>query len=190
MNKRSIEASNTVCPQTTFLLGTYKEDGRPNFGLFCWITYCWDGQLNAVVSIGGGKLTKDRIQVTGVFSANLVSESMLPLADYLGNNSGYDAGKMDIECACVPGAVLPVPVLADSPWSYELEVKQTIELDGGTVFICAIRNVLADEALLADSMTMAEKIAAAHPVLCMPDVYFSVGQQLGSWGQWKNLRKK
>lgn len=192
MNKRSIGACNTVCPQCSFLVGTYKEDGSPNFGLFCWVTYCWDGSLGAIVSIGGGKLTRDRILANGVFSANLITERLLPLADYFGSNSGYDPGKMDIEYHWNPGAVLPVPVLSDSPWSFELEVKHTVELDDGIVFVCAIRNVLADEALLAEGMTIGQKVAAAQPVLCMPDVYFSAaqGKQIGSWGQWKDLKER
>lgn len=189
MSKRSVEPKNTLCPQTAFLVGTYREDGAANFGLFCWVTYCWDGELSMIVSIGGGKLTRDRIRATGVFSANLVTEPLLPLADYFGSNSGYDKGKMDVGFNVMPGAVLPVPVLADSPWSFELEVKRSMELDDGIVFLCVIRNVLADEAYLAEGMAMEEKLAAARPVLCMPEVYFSVGKQLGTWGQWKELKK-
>ena len=44
--------------------------------------------------IGEDKLTKDLIRKTGVFSANLVTEELLPLADYYGNTSGYSADKM------------------------------------------------------------------------------------------------
>jgi flavin reductase (DIM6/NTAB) family NADH-FMN oxidoreductase RutF len=189
MKKRSIEARNTVCPQPLFLHGTFREDGKPNFGLFCWVTYCLDGGLGAIVSIGGEKLTKDRIRAKGVLSANLVCEGMLPLADYFGSNSGYEAGKMDVPFAWSRGAVLDVPVLDDSPWSYELEVKRELELDGGTVFVCAIRNVLADETLLAEGMGTAEKIGAANPVLCFPQVYCTTrGGKLGNWGDWKDMR--
>lgn len=190
MSKKSIEPRNTLCPQTAFVVGTYKEDGTPNFGLFCWMSYCWDGKLSAMVSMGGSKLTKDRIHATGVFSANLVSERLLPLADYFGTNDGYDAQKMDIDYSSMPGAVLPVPVLADSPWSYELEVKHTVELNDSEVYICTIRNVLADESLLDDGASMEERVAGAAPVLCMPEVYFSVGHQLGRWGDWKGLREQ
>jgi flavin reductase (DIM6/NTAB) family NADH-FMN oxidoreductase RutF len=189
MKKVSIDARNTICPQTTYLIGTFREDGKPNFGLFCWITYCWDGQLGAIVSIGDEKLTKDRIHATGVFSVNLVNQGILPLADYFGNNSGYDKEKMDIDFKWSRGAVLDVPVLEDSHWSYELEVKSNSVLDGGEVFICAIRNVLSDEAIMDKDMGMDEKLAATGPVLCIPEVYFSVGNQLGRWGDWKEFRK-
>jgi hypothetical protein len=35
--------------------------------------------------IGGEKLTKDRIHARKVFSANLVTDEILPIADYFGN---------------------------------------------------------------------------------------------------------
>ncbi len=76
------------------LYGTYKEDGTPNFGLFCWLSYYWDTELCVMACIGGNKLTKDRIHATKVFSANLVTEEMLPLADYLGTKEGYEKDKI------------------------------------------------------------------------------------------------
>ena len=80
---------NDFCPQTLFLYGNYKENGTPDFGLFCWFSYIWleDG-LGVMACIGEDKLTKDLIRKTGVFSANLVTEELLPLADYYGNTSG------------------------------------------------------------------------------------------------------
>ena len=140
--KRSCKATNDFCPQTLFLYGTYREDGTPNFGLFCWLSYFWDGELGVMASIGGGKLTKDRIRATGVFSANLVTEALLPFADYCGSKSGYDADKMSVSAAITHGAALPVPVLEESPVTFELEVFNTVELDGGEVLFCKIRNVL------------------------------------------------
>lgn len=79
--------TNAYCPQTFYTYGTYKEDGTPNFGLFCWFGFCWDGELSIMACIGGEKLTKDRIRATGRFSANLVTEELLPLANYFGNKS-------------------------------------------------------------------------------------------------------
>jgi hypothetical protein len=45
--------------------------------------------------IAGDKLTKDRIREKWFFS-KLVTESILPLADYLGNKEGYSPDKMNI----------------------------------------------------------------------------------------------
>jgi len=185
-------AANKVYPSALFLYGTYKEDGSPNFGLFCWFSYCWDKDLGVMACIGGEKLTKDRIKATKNFSANLVTEPLLPLADYLGKTEGYMPGKMDIPIEVERGAVLDVPVLKDSPWIYELEVGRSIALDDGDLFICKIRNILVATKLTDKSKTDEEHIKAAAPVL-----WFGTGRYLstnpaplGATGDWKDLYKK
>lgn len=176
--------SNDFCPQTLFLYGTKKEDGSPNFGLFCWFSYCWDGGLSVMAAIGDNKLTKDRIKATGVFSANLVTETMVPLADYLGNTRGFDQNKMDIPVAVMQGAVLDVPVMADSPVSFELEVTKTIPLDGSDAFICKIQNVLLNENLVDKGTSVEERLRTVLPAFSTCATYFSRdGKAMGKWGE-------
>lgn len=164
MEKISVSPQNNFCPQTLFMYGTYREDGTPNFGLFCWFSYFWDGELGVMACIGGEKLTKDRIRETKVFSANLVTESMLPIADYLGNNEGYNKEKMNIPLETERGAVLNVPVLKDSPWVFELEVFQSISFNGSDVFLCKIRNTLVAKELKDNSIDVDERLRMAAPV--------------------------
>lgn len=184
MSKISVPVSNNFCPQTLFLYGTYKEDGTPNFGLFCWFSYCWDKDLGVMACIGGDKLTKDRIRETGVFSANLVTEAMLPLADYLGNTEGYSEGKMNINIDIIKGDVLTVPILACSPLAFELEVSKSISLDDSEVFICKIRNVLAEEGLYDDTKSVEQRLQEIAPISTTCSTYFSWnGKKLGTWGE-------
>jgi flavin reductase (DIM6/NTAB) family NADH-FMN oxidoreductase RutF len=184
MNKKSVPISNDFCPQTLFLYGTYKDDGTPNFGLFCWFSYCWNGELGVMACIGGEKLTKDRIRSTGVFSANLVTEKLLPLADYFGNTEGYHPDKMKVSINTTRGETLNVPILIDSPWSFELEVQKTIPLDDSDIFICKIRNVLADASLVDDTKSIEERIQHIAPVKTTCQTYFSFdGKTLGKWGE-------
>ena len=157
--------TNMFCPQTLFLYGTYKADGTPNFGLFCWISYFNDSELGIMACIGGDKLTKDRIRANNVFSANLVNESLLPLADYLGNKKGYDSDKMDIPLEVEQGAVLQVPILKNSPYIFELEVKKSIPLDGSDIFLCKIRNVMVAKELADETKGIQERMSLVKPVL-------------------------
>ena len=191
MEKISIEASNGFCPQAVFLYGTNKKDGSPNFGMFTWFSYCWNGKMGAMASIGGGKTTIDRIKKEKIFSANLVTEPLLPLADYLGNNPGRSSKKMEAPMAIGRGAVLDVPVLADSPWVYELEVKKTIPLLGNTVFLCKIRNTLVSKELMDESIPLEERVKLAAPVVWLAagnGPYFPVKpEMLGAAGDWKDL---
>ena len=182
--KKSIHATNDFCPQTLFLYGTYKDDGSPNFGLFCWLSYYWDSELGVMACIGGEKLTKDRIHKTKVFSANLVTEELLPLADYWGNKEGNKENKMNVAAEIEKGSVLDVPTLVKSPWVYELEVAQSIPLNDGEVFLCKIRNVLVDEALWDENSSHEQKIKTIKPAQTVGGTYFAWnGNAIGEWGE-------
>ena len=190
MSKISISPTNDYCPQTLFLYGTYDDEGKADFGLFCWFSYIWDGELGVMACIGGDKLTRENIHKRKVFSANLVTEKLLPLADYLGNTNGHDPEKMTPGIETEEGRVLPVPVLTASPVNYELEVKQFIPLKDGEVMLCAIRNVLQDDLLGGSKDGSTEKLAAIAPIRTTCNRYFSwSGANLGGWGepmaQWK-----
>lgn len=185
MAKVKGELNNDFCPQTLFLYGNYKEDGTPNFGLFSWFSYVWNDGIGVMACIGEDKLTKDLIRKTGVFSANLVTESLLPLADYYGNTSGYSADKMKRLPTVEPGQVLHVPTVVESPVTFELEVRQEIHLaPGSDLFLCRIRNVMQDEALADRSVEFAQRLRQAGPVLSPGEQnYVSIdGRSLGKWG--------
>lgn len=187
MSKISTSISNDFCPQTHFVYGTYKEDGNPDFGLFCWLSYYWDTNLGIMACIGGEKLTKDRIRANGVFSANLVTEKLLPLADYLGNTDGYSKEKMNIPLQVEKGTVLDVPVLAESPVSFELEVAQMLPMDDGEVYLCKIRNVLIEEFLKDDTRSLEERISQIAPAHTTCQTYFGWdGKTIGPWGGLKD----
>ena len=186
MSKTSLKPTNDYCPQTLFLYGTYDDEGKANFGLFCWFSYVWDGELGVMACIGGNKLTKENIHKRKVFSANLVTEALLPLADYLGNTAGHSPEKMNLDIETEEGRVLPVPVLSASPVNYELEVKEFVPLHDGEVMICRIRNLLQDDLLAKSSGSPAEKLAAIAPVHTTCTTYFSwKGERLGAWGEPK-----
>lgn len=185
MKKVSVPATNDLCPQTLFVYGTMNEDHTPDFGLFCWFSYCWFDQLGVICAIGGSKRTLENIRRNKVFSANLVVENNLPLADYFGTADGRDGDKMDIPFEWEPGAELDVPTLCSSPLSFELEAVQEIatgERDE-TVLLCHIRNTLKDEALTASGMTPEEMLKATAAVrTCIDNDYWAWdGRHLGKW---------
>ncbi|MDR3085911.1 MAG: flavin reductase family protein [Christensenellaceae bacterium] len=181
---------NKFCPQALFLYGTYKEDGSPNFGLFSWISYAWDGELCVMACIGEEKLTKDRIHATGVFSANLVSEELLPLADWFGNHEGYTTDKAAAGAEVERGSALNVPLLAKSPWSFELELKRSIPLDGGEIFLCRIASVTADERLADETLSVEARAALVTPAIYMGINHYAGlrPEGLGAPGDWKEAR--
>ncbi len=185
MKKVSVPATNDLCPQTLFVYGSMNENGMPDFGLFCWFSYCWFDQLGVMCAIGAPKRTLDNIRRNRVFSANLVVEDNLPLADYFGTADGRDEDKMNVAVEWERGAVLPVPILCSSPLSFELEVDREISTGerDETVLLCRIRNTLKDERLTNASMSSEAILQATAAVrTCMNCDYWSWdGRHLGRW---------
>ncbi len=198
MKKVSVAITNDYCMQSLFLYGTRNEDGTDDFGLFCWFSYCWDEDLGVICAIGGDKRTKANILREGRFSANLVTEELLRFADYCGLVEGNSGEKRFEGVQIDSGAVLDVPTIAESPVTFELEVKKSFEqADGCITFICKIVNVLMREDLAASSASAGsridgpdvgpavppeERMKAVHPVLTTVGRYFSLdGRFLGKW---------
>lgn len=182
MKKISVSATNDICPQTLFVYGSINEDGTPDFGLFCWFSYCWFDQLGVICAIGGTKRTLENIRRNKIFSANLVVEDNLPLADYFGTADGRDHDKMEVDVEWEKGAVLEVPILCSSPISFELEVDQEIATGehDETVFLCRIRNTLKAESFVNSSMTPEEIYKATAAVHNVDGDYWSWdGRSLG-----------
>lgn len=201
MAKIQGELSNNFCPQSLYLYGNYEEGGTPHFGLFCWFGWCWlgegEGKLGVMACIGEEKKTMDLIRKTGMFSANLIGEALLPLADYYGYTSGREhPDKMKLLPTVQRGQVLNVPTIDESPVSIELKVvKEEIlskgRLDNGdansssTLFLCEVVNVTIDERLADESKSVLERMKSAKLINTVADETYVnfFGQELGKWGE-------
>lgn len=194
------DINNDFCPQALYLYGNYEEAGTPHFGMFCWFGWCWlgegEGRLGVMACIGEEKATKDLIRKTGMFSANLVNEKLLPLADYYGCTSGREnPGKMRRLPTVERGQALNVPTIAESPVSLELKVVKEETLAQGrlgegpanasTLFLCEVVNVTIDEQLTDQAVSFEERLRLAAPVVTAGEERYSTldGRMLGSWGE-------
>ena len=183
MAKISLKPNNDYCPQTLFLYGTYDENGNPDFGLFCWFSYIWTDEMGVMCCIGGNKLTKKNIKRDKVFSANLVTEELLPVADYLGCVNGNDPDKMNISLDIGKGEVFNVPILNNSPVIFELEATDFITKNDSDIILCKIKNVLQDESLLSNE-TVAQKLSRIAPISTTAKTYLGYdGRDMGAWGE-------
>jgi len=201
MTKVQVKNWNDFCPQQLFLYGTYREDGTPNFGLFCWFSYINAPDINGegdsmgvMACIGGSKLTKDLIRKNGMFSANLVTEELLPLADYYGIVGGREhEDKMRFSPTIEKGVVLNVPTIAESPVSMELQVMQEISLHNGCeVYLCKIMGETMREDLTNKAVPFIDRFKSVKQVLAGGEQHYvsTDGRDLGSWGEpMKSLKE-
>lgn len=184
MEKVSIAPGWVFSPQPMYIIGTKNEDRTPNFCVITWLGFSFDGAPHLMMTIGGSKRTKDNILRERSFSANLVTEETLWLADYFGNTSAEEKAAGEAPYRFAWGERLQVPVLDDCPWAYECEVSKVLELAGAHLFLAEIKNIqIAREFQTMDL----EKIDLTRlkPAVYAPYNYFSIGRKLGEMGQWK-----
>ncbi|MCL2202802.1 MAG: flavin reductase family protein [Defluviitaleaceae bacterium] len=164
--------------QPAFLIGTYNEDGSPNFAPITWVSSSWDGETPLmVISMNGTKKTKENIARTKLLSANMVSVDMLELLDYFGKTSGLDGVKRDMPYEYEDGHVLRVPTLNVSRRLFECEVVGTYETSDTITYFCRSRNRQQIEGLDGSYKDM----ALLEP-LVYSGRYYKLGDFLGEMG--------
>ncbi|GHU00816.1 hypothetical protein FACS1894142_8860 [Spirochaetia bacterium] len=183
MERINISPERVFTPQPMYIIGTKDENNIINFSVKTWITFCWDGSPCIMLCNGGETKTKENILKTKIFSANLVSQNILNIADYFGHNSGKDGQKNKIEYKYNNGKMVDVPIIEDSKWIFECELEKTIELNGSIVIIGKIKNIQIDKEL--ENMDR-EKIdlEKLDPVIYSPYNYFSINKKIGECGGW------
>jgi flavin reductase (DIM6/NTAB) family NADH-FMN oxidoreductase RutF len=180
--RRSVAPIYSMCVQPAFIIGTNNEDGTANFAPITWVSVTQekDEEYMLVISMFGTKRTKENVQRTGIFSANLVSVDMLPLIDYFGSHHASDGPKDGAAYEVGRGEVLDVPVLEQSRWVYECEVARIVETGNSTTFFCPIRNIQMDERIGCPDPYDVD-LTLLDPVI-YSGKYHSIGKMLGNIG--------
>ncbi|GLB31467.1 hypothetical protein LAD12857_33900 [Lacrimispora amygdalina] len=183
MEKINMKPDWVFSPQPMYIIGTKNENDIPDFCVITWLGFSFDKTPHLMMTIGGSKLTKTNILRDKKFSANMITEDNLWLADYFGNTRGEDKVKNQVSYTYKWGKYVDVPIIEECPWAYECEVKKVIELDNAHLFLAEIKNIQIDKKY--ESMDM-EKIDLTElkPAIYAPYNYFSIGKKLGEMGDW------
>ena len=184
MKRKSVKPIFSMCVQPSFIIGTNNEDGSDNFAPITWVSATHEegeGYL-LVISMAGTKATKTNVLREGIFSANLVSKSMLPLMDYFGSKHAKESNKKDISYGVSKGEVLNIPTLDESPWVYECKVKKQVETGDSTTFFAEIKNIQMDERMNCED-TFDVDLTMLDPVI-YSGRYHSLGESLGKIGDY------
>ena len=184
MDHIDVQPGFVFSPQPMYMIGTNNEDGTPNFCIITWIGFSADDGPCLMMTIGGTKLTKTNILREGRFSANMITEDTLWLADYFGTTRGEERQKTDVPYSVLRGRETDVPVIGESHWIYECRVKKHIPLEGADLFIASIVNVQIDQDYQDMNMEKID-LQKIRPAIYSPYQYFSIGKRLGKMGGWK-----
>lgn len=184
MDKISISPEWVFSPQPMYIIGTKNEDGTPNFCIITWLGFSFDNCPHLMMTVGGSKLTKTNIIREKKFSANLITEDNLWLADYFGNTNGKDGLKNSVQYRYQQGKLIDVPIIDECHWAYECKVTRIIELSGAHLFLAEIKNIQIDKEY--ENMDMKKiDLTKIRPAVYAPYNYFSIGDKLGEMGDWK-----
>ena len=184
MGKINIEPDWVFSPQPMYIIGTKNEDGTPNFCIITWLGFSFDKTPHLMMTVGGTKLTKSNILREGCFTANMITEDTLWLADYFGCTNGEDGLKNKVPYQWRWAETVSAPVVDDCPWVYECKVTKTLELDGVHLFLAEIQNIQIEETLGKMDMKKID-LRELKPAIYAPYNYFSIGEKLGEMDQWK-----
>lgn len=184
MDKISIPPEWVFSPQPMYIIETKNEDGTPNFCIITWLGFSFDNGPHIMMTVGGAKLTKTNILREKKFSANMITEDNLWLADYFGNTNGEDGKKDAVAYSYKQGELVDVPILNKCHWAYECEVTRVTELNGAHLFLAAIRNIQIDKDYSDMDMKKID-LTKIRPAIYAPYNYFSIGGKLGEMGEWE-----
>lgn len=184
MNKIDLQPDFVFSPQPMYMIGTYNQDSTPNFCIITWLGFSADNGPCLMMSIGGSKLTKTNIFREGRFSANLITEDNLWLADYFGTTRGENGTKNAVNYTIQRGRKVDVPIIDESHWIYECRVKKHFALDGADLFIAEIVSIQIDEEYKDMDMKHID-LKHIRPAVYSPYQYYSIGEKLGEMGEWK-----
>lgn len=188
MKRRSIGKRHEMPVQPAFIIGTYNEDGTPDFAPITWVskTYEKDDDCLIIISMYGTKKTKQNVLRTGQLSINLVSTDMLELMDYFGQTSGKLGVKNAIPYTYDKATYVYAPTLDLSRWVCECEVAEVVNTGESDTFFCRVKNVQVDEQIDVDINGI--DLTVFDPVIYSGN-YQSIGKYLGSIGDFYSKKE-
>jgi flavin reductase (DIM6/NTAB) family NADH-FMN oxidoreductase RutF len=179
--KEYFPAGNMLYPVPAVLVSVRGNDGRINMLTVAWTgTVCSDPPMLSI-SVRPERFSYELIRQSGEFVVNLVTEQMVPAADYCGVRSGADVDKFaETGLTPVPSREVSAPGIGESPVNIECRVKKIIPLGSHDLFLAEVAAVSVDRDLIDESgklhLERARLAAYSH------GVYWSLGRELGSFG--------
>jgi flavin reductase (DIM6/NTAB) family NADH-FMN oxidoreductase RutF len=143
--KKPAGLRSILSPKTPVIVSCRGKDGRNNALVVAYACNCSYDPPMVMVGIVPSRYSYHIVKETGVFVANLVTESMRPAYDYLGSHSGRDGDKLAaLGLRLGEGEKVNAPILLDSPVSIECSVVDSIRTGSHEMFVGKIELAHAD----------------------------------------------
>ena len=150
------------------------------------ITIAWTGTVCSAppmvsISVKPERYSYHMIEETGEFVINLTTEKLSFAADYCGVKSGKDVDKWEkTHLTPIPGDVVKVPMVKESPVNLECKVIEKKELGSHHMFLAEVVAVHVDEKYMDKKGKF--HLNDAKPLVYSHGRYLSTGKEIGFFG--------
>lgn len=189
MGKQTWRPGNMLYPVPAVMVSCGREGEKPNIITVAWAgTICSDPVMLSI-SVRKDRYSHAIIRDTGEFVVNLVTRDITFATDYCGVKSGRDVDKFH-EMKLTPVTVegVSVPAIAESPLNIACKVKQVLELGSHDMFVAEVVSVTVDDQYMDEKGTF--HLNQSGLVAYSHGGYFSLGEQIGSFGYSVRKMKK
>lgn len=181
MGKLQFKPGNMLYPLPAVLVSVADKAGNSNL-----ITIAWTGTICTAppmvsISVKPERYSYHMIEETGEFVINLTTQKLAYATDYCGVKSGRNVDKWEkMHLTPIPGEVVKVPMVKESPVNLECQVTEKKELGSHHMFLAQIVAVHVDEEYMDRKGRF--HLNEAKPLVYSHGRYFSIGKELGSFG--------
>lgn len=174
-------------PLPAVLVSAASVDGKDNIFTVAWTgTICSDPPMVSI-SVRPERYSYSLIRESGEFVINLTTEKLAFATDYCGVKSGRDVDKWkEMRLTKIPGSVVQVPLIGESPVNIECRVKEVTELGSHHMFVADVVAVHAQEKYMDKKGKF--DLAKADPIVYSHGTYYTIGKPLGTFGY--SVKKK
>lgn len=182
MAKQHWKPGNMLYPLPAVMVSCAREGEKPNIITLAWAgTVCTNPPMVSI-SIRPSRYSYDIIKETGEFVINLTTKDLVRATDYCGVRSGRDVDKFqEMKLTPVPCKEMKLaPAIGESPVNIECRVSEIKELGSHHLFLAQVVGVMVEDRYLDEAgkfrLNDTDLICYSH------GDYFSLGEQLGSFG--------
>jgi flavin reductase (DIM6/NTAB) family NADH-FMN oxidoreductase RutF len=181
MMKKSLGPKTLLFPTPVWVVGTYNQDGKPNVMTIAWGGICCSDPPCVCIALREATYTFGNILERRAFTISIPSEKYIKEADYLGMVSGRTEDKFSAAgLTPVKSDFVDAPYVKEFPFILECTLLQTVKIGLHTQFIGEIKDIKADETVLAKEGF--PDIDRIKPLIFNPAnrTYYGVGKYLGN----------
>lgn len=172
---------NMLYPLPVVMVSLADRDGKYNIITLAWVgTVCSEPPMVSI-SVRPERYSYPILKETGEFVINLTTRKLAFATDYCGVKSGRDVDKFrEMDLTPLPASEVKAPLIAQSPVNIECRVTQVQPLGSHDMFLAKVVAVHAEEEYMDDNHKF--HLEKAEPIVYSHGVYFSCGEQLGTFG--------